>query len=499
VSKPPVSMHRAAARTAFWSAVEGWAVRGISALAFLVLARLLEPEAFGLMALAMVFILIVQMLADQGFAAAIIQRPTLEPEHLDSAFWATVVLGAALGGLTILLAGPIASLFGEPRLAPVLRWLALGPPLMALTVVQHAILRRELRFASLTLRQTLAAAIGGLAGIGMALAGFGVWSLVAQMLVGQAVGLAVLWSVSPWCPRARFSTPHFRAIFEFGLKVLGTGLLRIVGFQADRVLIGYVLGPVELGYYSVAQRVLLIVSDLLAGSFERAVLPLFARVQAEPDRVRRGLFTAGRVLGFAAFPAYFGIIATAPEIALVGLGPQWREADTLIQLLAIMSLCFALSFFFGHLLTALDRAGWRFWVTASNAALNIAAVLVAVPFGVEAVAAALGLVQVVIYGVELAVLRRAVPFGVAGYLRNLLVPAAAAALMAGTVWAARLALLPHLAPAALLAASIAIGVAVYALATWLLAPQLYREVIDLLRALLQRPMPPAPAEGESAT
>lgn len=484
-------MSRTATRTAFWSAVESWGVRGISALAFLVLARLLEPEAFGLMALAMVVVLILQMLADQGFAAAIIQRQALEPEHLDSAFWATAVLGAGLGGLTVALAGPIATLYGEPGLAPVLRWLALAPPLMALTVVQQAILRRELRFASLTLRQTLAAALGGLVGIGAALAGKGVWSLVAQMLAGQAVGLAVLWSVSSWRPRLRFSWPHFRAIADFGLKVLGTGLLRIVGFQADRVLIGYVLGPVELGYYSVAQRVLLIVSDLLAGSFERAVLPLFAKVQAEPDRVRRGLFTAGRVLGFAAFPAYFGIVATAPEIAVVGLGPQWRNVDTLIQLLAVMSLCFGLSFFFGHLLTALDRAGWRFWVMALNAGLNILAVILAVRFGVAAVAGALGLVQVVIYAVELMVLRRAVPFAVGSYLRNLLVPAAAAALMAGAVWALRTALAPQLAPAALLASCISVGVLLYGLTTWLLAPQLYQEVFGLVRGLLRRP-PPVP-------
>ncbi len=483
-------MTRAAARTAFWSAAEGWATRGISALAFLVLARLLDPEAFGLMALAMVYILVVQMLADQGFAAAIIQRPTLESEHLDSAFWATAALGIVLGGLTVLLADPMAALYGEPRLAPVLRWLALAPPLMALTVVQQAVLRRDLRFSTLTLRQALAAAGGGVAGIAMAFAGLGVWSLVGQMLIGQAVGLVVLWAVSRWRPRLRFSLAHLHGILGFGLKVLGTGLLRIVGFQADRVLIGYFLGPVELGYYSVAQRVLLIVSDLLAGSFERAVLPLFARVQAEPDRVRRGLFTAGRVLGFAAFPAYLGIAATAPEIAPVGLGPQWSSADTLIQLLAIMSLCFALSFFFGQLLTALDRAGWRFWLMALNAMLNILAVVIAVRFGVEAVAGALGLVQIAIYGIELLVLRRALAFSLAGYLRTLLAPAASAALMAVVVWAARLTLAPHLAPEPLLAVCIALGIAVYGLATWLLAPHIYREVIDLMRGLLRRPPPP---------
>ena len=126
-----MSMTRAAARSALWSAAESWGVRGISALVFLLLARLLDAEAFGLMALAMVYVLVIQMLADQGFASAIIQRPNLEPAHTDSAFWANAALGLVLARVTLALAGPIAGLYGEPRLAPVLRWLAIAPPLMS--------------------------------------------------------------------------------------------------------------------------------------------------------------------------------------------------------------------------------------------------------------------------------------------------------------------------------------------------------------------------------
>lgn len=489
-----MSMTRMAVHSALWSAAESWGVRGISALVFLVLARLLDAEAFGLMTMTTAYILVIQMLTDQGFASAIIQRPALEPEHSDSAFWANAALGVALGALTFALAGPVAALYGEPRLAPVLRWLAIEPPLLSLIVVQQGLLRRDLRFKSLTLRRMLGAALGGALGIVMAAYGLGVWSLVAQMVFGDAVGLVVLWSVSHWRPRLRFSIRHLRELSSLSLKVLGTGLLRIIGFQADRLLIGYFLGAAEVGYYGVAQRVLLIVSDLLAGSFEKTVLPVFAKVQNEPDRIRRGLFMANRILSFVAFPAYFGVVVTAPEIASVGLGSQWAGVYPIIQLLSAMSLCFALSFFFGQLLTAVGRAGWQVWVTGLNAAINIGAILIGVRAGAIGVAAALAGVQIVMYFLGLAVLRRAVPFAFGAYFRNSLVPLLAAAAMAAVVWGARHLLYPVLAPVLLLASCIALGVLVYGLLTWIAAPQIYREILGLMRDLRQRAAPIEPAQ-----
>ena len=120
-------MKRTALLTGLWSMGESWGFRLVSAAVFLLLARLIEPTAFGLAALAQVYLVVVQTLCDQGITTALIQRESLEEGHKDSAFWANLAVGVILMGLTILFAGPLAALYGEPRLAPVLRWYSLVP------------------------------------------------------------------------------------------------------------------------------------------------------------------------------------------------------------------------------------------------------------------------------------------------------------------------------------------------------------------------------------
>ena len=136
----------------------------------------------------------------------------------------------------------------------------------------------------------------------MAFAGMGVWALVGQGLVSQAVGVVILWAIVAWRPRFAFSRRHFADLFGFGFNVLATNLLRIFGGQADRLLLGFYFGATEVGYYSVAQRLVSIITDFVAGSTERAVVPLFSRIQEDRQRVARGLITAQRLLSLISDP-----------------------------------------------------------------------------------------------------------------------------------------------------------------------------------------------------
>ena len=157
-------MKRTAVLSALWAAGESWSLRGVSLLVFLVLARLVDPAAFGLVALAAVYVTTVQALSDQGLATALIQRENLEEAHKDSAFWANLAVGAILALATLALARPAAAFYSEPRLAVILRWYALWPLLGSLSVVQQALLRRAMRFRELALRQLAGAIAGGIVG-----------------------------------------------------------------------------------------------------------------------------------------------------------------------------------------------------------------------------------------------------------------------------------------------------------------------------------------------
>jgi O-antigen/teichoic acid export membrane protein len=477
-----MSMRRTALVTALWSMGESWGLRIVSALVFLLLARLIQPDAFGLAALAQVYLMAVQTLSDQGLGTALIQRDTLEEAHKDSAFWANLAVGIALALLTIASAGLLARLYGEPRLAPVLRWYALAPFLASLAIVQAALARRELRFRALAIRQTLGAIIGGIVGVAMALAGMGVWALVGQGLVTQAAGVVILWAIVEWRPRLAFSRRHFNDLFGFGLNVLATNIVRIFGGQADRLLLGYFFGTTDVGYYSIAQRLVTIVTDFVAGSTERAVVPLFSRIQDDHARVARGLVTAERLLTMVTIPAFVGLAAVAPALIDVAVGRQWQASILPTRILAFFSLAYCLGFFFGHVVTALGRPTVRLGVVVAQAICQAVSTLIGVHWGVPGVAIAVVATQVLFYAVELAVLRRLVRFSLAEFLSPIVVPGLAAAAMAAAVLLVERAL-AGVSPVLALAAGVAAGMVVYGAVVLLLARRRLRELAELLRRL----------------
>ena len=477
-----MSMKRTAVVSALWAAGESWSLRGVSLVVFLVLARLVDPAAFGLVALAAVYVTTVQALSDQGLATALIQREHLEEAHKDSAFWANLAVGVILALATLVIAGPAAAFYKEPRLASILRWYALWPLLGSLSVVQQALLRRAMRFRELALRQLVGAVAGGIAGIALAFAGMGVWALVAQQLVNQAVALIVLWSITGWRPRLAFSYPHFRHLFGFGFNVLAANVVRAIGFQADRLVLGYVLGTTELGYYSVAQRLLAIVTDFVAGSAERIVVPLFARIQGDKDRVNRGLMTAQRVLTLGTMPAFIGLAATASVLMPVMLGGQWQASVMPTQFLAFASLGYCLSFFFGHVLTALGRPGLRLGIVIAQAIGQVVFSLLGVQFGLAGLCLGVVANQALFYVVELLFLRRNAGFSLADYLGEGLLPLGASLLMAAAV-----VLLSYgigdLRPMLRLVTEIGLGAAIYGILLLIFGRRRLKEPWEMAKAL----------------
>jgi PST family polysaccharide transporter len=477
-----MSMKRTALVTALWSMGESWGLRIVSAVVFLLLARLIQPAAFGLAALAQVYLMAVQTLSDQGLTTALIQRESVEEAHKHSAFWVNLGVGLALMALTIIFAGPLATLYREPELAPVLRWYSLAPFFTSVCVVQIALARRELRFRALALRQTASAVVGGVVGVAMAFAGMGVWALVGQGLVTQAVGAVILWAIVDWRPRLAFSRRHFNDLFGFGFNVLLTNLLRIFGGQADRLLLGFYFGATDVGYYSVAQRLVSIITDFVAGSTDRAVVPLFSRIQGDHARVARGLLTAQRLLSLTVIPAFIGLAAVAPSLIRLGVGDQWEPSILPTRILAFFSLAYCLGFFFGQVVTALGRPKIRLVVVLAQAVTQAGLSLIGVAHGIPGVALAVATTQIIFYAVELTVLRRLVRFSVTGYLSEAAAPSLAALVMAAAVLGVE-SLLGGQRPALQLAAGVTVGLVVYLAMLLLLARKRLSELVDLARGL----------------
>src|SRR5574341_866507 len=232
-----MGLRQKAAKGVVWSAAQSWGIRLITFLVTLVLARILLPEAFGLVAYATVFIAFAQIFVDQGFSDAIVQCPQIEREHLDTAFWINMLTGALIALVGVISSGAIAKLFREPQLAPIVSWLSLSFIFSGLSSVQQALLRRQLAFKSLALRSLLATIAGGVVAIGMALLGYGIWSLVAKILVSNLVSAIALWQVSDWRPGFRFSKRHFKDLFSFGINIVGGNFVDFFSLHSDDFLI----------------------------------------------------------------------------------------------------------------------------------------------------------------------------------------------------------------------------------------------------------------------
>ncbi|MEE9320237.1 MAG: oligosaccharide flippase family protein [Granulosicoccus sp.] len=379
---------RASAYALLWSGLEQWGGQIFSLLIYVVLARLLGPEEFGLVAMAGVYIAFVQIFVNQGLGVALVQRKILDSDHSDSAFWANVCVGVLLAVLSWAFAGPVSELYDQPKLVPVIRWLSITLVLTSLTGVQVALLKRRLCFKPLAIRTLLATVVGGVIGIVLALKGFGIWSLVVQQLVSGVVRLLLLWLQSDWRPGYRFSIYAFRQLLPFSLSILGANLVEFGNRQGDKLIIGLFLGPTALGYYVLAYRLYRTMNLLLTGFISQVALSSFSAMQQDLPRLRTTFYKATRLSGFIAFPAFAFVAGVAPLAMPLLLGQQWSASVSVLQVLAIIGALECVYFFNANIMIALGKPHWKLKIGLLTAVLNITGYLILVRFGIIYVALA---------------------------------------------------------------------------------------------------------------
>ena len=473
-----MALRQKATRGLTWSLIERWGNELLALGIFVVLSRQLDPAAFGLVALANVVIDFARRFVDQGFSEAVIQRGDLDREHLDTAFWTGMVTGALLSVLGVALAAPIAGAFGEPRLAEVLRWLSLIFVIRGLSSTQQAILVRSLRFKQLAMR-TIAQEIGaGVVGVSMALAGFGVWSLVGHALAAGVFGVVTLWSVSDWRPGFGFRWSHFRELSLFGANIVGFKLLNLLSQRIDSLLIGGFLGAVALGYYSVALRISHALTKILTGVMNAVAFPVFSRMQGDAERMRRAFYEATQLTSLVTLPAFLGIAAIAPDAIPFVFGAQWGPSVPVTRVLAGVGVLQSLTFFNGSVLKAVGKPSWRLWVALVQTVCTSVAILLVVREGITAVAIAGLVVGVALYPLGLWAVRRNIAIEPGRYAAQFAGPLFAALLCAGAALGVRLAA-ESLAVPVRIALAILAGAAAYGLGLRMLVPDLLRRTFAL--------------------
>lgn len=428
-----------------WSYVLTSTRLAMTLLVSLVLARLLGPEAFGLVAMGLAFIAFIELLAKQGLSNAIIQQVDLRIAHFQAAFWLIAVAILVLTPLAMLSSAWWAAINETPRLHPVLLWLSLLVPLKGLAVVPEAQLMRAMDFRALAIRAFVATAIGGMVGIIAALLGAGVWALVAQQLTMAAIELALVWQLSNWLPQLRFEKQRAKELLGFSSKITLASFAVYLERQADSLLIGLFFGPVIVGLYRMANRLASVARELASGAVRSTYLPELARFEDDREAFLARSLELLRISMLLALPLLGALVSLARPILGI-LGDEWLPALVALQMLAIAMAFGCVTQYAGPLLQAIGRPGLFATTSAVTATLSVAAFLsagllttdgdsaaqVTLVAGARAGAILVGLVLVI-----LPVLQRVVGIRPSAFLRTVAPTVLATSIGVGAAFATR--------------------------------------------------------------
>jgi len=299
----------------------------------IVLARLLQPEQFGLIGMAMVFVSLNNVFIDAGFTSGIIQQKNINNLQLSSIFYTSLLLGILFSFILYISATPIALFYNAEELVLIIKVLALIPFIASLSQVHGALLMKQMNFKSLAIRDILATLIGGLAGIIAAFKDFGAFALVIQQVSAVFVSSILLVITVKFLPEARFSFKSIKKTMQFSSYVFFDQFLRQLFLKVDSLFIGKFFSAASLGYYSRAESLNAQVSNYTSSSLRKVIFPVLSAVQDDQINFKNIYFKAYSVAGFVGVLSTGCLFFLSEKIIIGLLGPQWSNSILLFQIL----------------------------------------------------------------------------------------------------------------------------------------------------------------------
>ena len=358
----------------------------MQSIATVVLARLLTPADFGLVAMVTAITGLGQAFADLGLSEATIQHPEISHRQVSTLFWINVAVGLTLTSITAGLAPLLAWFYREPRLKDITFLISLTFLIGGLRVQHDALLRRQMRFSSLAIRDIASYVVAVPVAILLAWRGAGYWALVAMPLILNLCQMTLSWLMVRWVPGLPRRDAKVRSLIAFGGNIAASYLIFNVNNNADNVLIGWYWGAGPLGLYSRAYNLLMLPVRQLGGPARSVAVPAFSRVQHDPERLARYYLRSVNVTMWIVAPIFGFLFVAAVPIILLALGSRWRGAAPVFQILAIFAL--------GQLL--LESTLWLFVSRGQSKRLLklllvispiiIASYAIGLPFGTKGVA-----------------------------------------------------------------------------------------------------------------
>ncbi len=448
----------------------------------IIVIRILEPQDYGLMAMAAVVVTFMVLINTAGLDAVLVQKEQLTEQDRRQVFGVVISGNLLMFGITFVAAPLLADFFGEPRLIAIFRVLAIQFLLLIFETLPETHLERRLDFKRRSIVDLVTLIVGSVATLTFALAGFGVWSLVWGNLVTIGSRVIGLNAIAPCLCRPSFSFGQLKESLSFGGYVSADRMLYFVFAEADKLIGGKLLGTVSLGYYAVASHLGTLPIQKLAGLINSVAFPAFSRTQADTDKVATYLLKAVRMMSIVAFPVFVGISSVAEETVALLLGDKWAAAAPLLQVLALVMPLRLVFTVFPPFLWGIGRPD----VSATN--YLVAAIIMPAAIATGAQWGPLGMCYgwvaafPVVFAITARRASRLVNVSLLDLGRAMFWPAVSSVAMYGSVLAAKWLLNGQPGSLTNLVALVLLGAVAYAAVTWFCYRDGVMEVKDLMRS-----------------
>ena len=366
-----------------WNSMQRFGTLSISFLVNLVLARLLSPEDFGCIGMLMVFIAVANAFIDGGFGAALIQKKFPTQEDYSTVFYWNLVLSAVLF-ITLFFAAPaIARFYKIPLLCDVLRVQSSILILNAFYLVPSNILRKKLEFKSLAKVSIVSSLLSAVIGITLALCGFGVWSLVANMFFLSLFQALFFWFWYEWRPLFFFSWKSFKELFSFGSLMLLSSVVETIYGNVSSLIIGRVYSARDLGFYTQAKKVEMVPTNSLANIVNSVTFPVFSQVQDDREQLRYYVQKNVKSITFITFPLMALLIVVAQPLFTFLFTDKWDSAVPYFQILCVVGMVDTLNSTNTNVFKSLGKSGIFFTVQLIKRSLGIVSILIGLQYGIS--------------------------------------------------------------------------------------------------------------------
>ncbi|WP_207432135.1 lipopolysaccharide biosynthesis protein [Sabulibacter ruber] len=462
-----------------WAIADNFFRQLVTLSVFVVLARILDPEVFGLLSFALVFVNIFVAVINDGIVTAIIRKAEPTETDYNTAFW--LCIGCSVPAFLFLIstAGFFEDLTDSKGLAIVMRATSLIILTTGLSSIHEVWLRRRMDFRTIAIRSSISVSLGGAIGVILALQGFGVYSVLAQQLTTAICQLCLLWFTTSWRPGMKVSKESLKEIVNFSKFIALSNLSNAANQNSDIFFVTYYLGPVATGIYTTGKRISSTLNTVISSALLRVSMPAFAKLQNDDAGLAKMYLHATTLTAMVTAPVFIGIAVLSEDITILVLGEKWIKAVPVMQVVTVIGFLTSIGYYNQSVMVAKNKPQWQTRLTLLYAISNVVSFIIFTRFGLLATALAFAGRALILYPVSAWCALKLTGIKWQKYLKAILPPLGSSFVMAYVLFNVATLLAGNLLIVRLVVL-IGLGALIYGILMYLLMPSSYRKyMIDI--------------------